>query len=813
MDQLLRLLFTNNLRKQLIFSVAVVHAILMTLFVWDLVLRQKAFLIEQHSKQAIGLSKSVATSSAGWVAARDLYGLQEIITAQSQYPELVYAMILDEPGQVLAHSDTSKLGKFVADLPETAQTTLTNRGGKMIDAVSPIVLAGEHVGWVRIGLSLKANSDRIFAITRGGVLYSLIAILVGSVMAWLLGTRLTRSLTRIQQAADAVEKGDYEHRTGFSGSDEVSRVGHAFDQMLDSLVVSHRKLQVSEERFDLAMRATDDGVWDWNPRSGDVYFSPSWFSMLGYQGHELEHSFATWERLTDDAGRAKTMVAIEKCLKEGATGFEVEFQMRHKSGHMVDILSRAIAVFGDNGETVRLVGTHVDITEKKQKERLIWQQANFDELTGLPNRQQLHRMLNEEVRHAETCNDSVWLLFLDLDGFKDVNDTLGHQYGDKLLIQASKRISTAAPDAKVVARLSGDEFVVLFSGQLSREDIKARASRLGSVLQQKFVLENDHVFLSASVGIANFPDDSRNPEDLLQYADQAMYDAKKRGKNCSNFFSVETKTALQNRVQTLSDLHLAVRNDEFEIYCQPIVNLKTGNVLKAECLVRWNHPSRGLISPMDFIPLAEESGLIHEIGDIVFHKAISCLQAWKGLAPEPFQLSINMSPRQLTSVDALCDAWMAWIEECGISAEQLVIEVTEEVQLKRGSLANQRLRKFRQAGIQVAIDDFGTGYSSLSYLREFDIDYLKIDRCFIQNISEGNEQGEYLAAAIIDMSHTLGIEVIAEGVETNYQQSRLIDLGCDFAQGYYYSKPVPAFHFDARYFYDSQKRLFNASAL
>ncbi len=374
-------LFFGTLRRQLILGVAVVHAVMMALFVWDLTERQQVMLLERQTEYATALAQSIATSSAGWLAARDFYGLQEIVRSQSRYPELLFAMTLDLGGRVVAHSDTSHLGSYLEDLPaadpgaDESRVFILNHTPQLVDVIAPAILAGRQVGWVRVGLGQQTIGRRLEAITRDGILYALAAILIGSILAGIMGLRLTRRLYAIQQVTDAVKAGDVARRVQVRGLDEAAGLARAFNDMLDTLVRqrqelidSREALAESRERFDLAMRGANDGLWDWNLKTHQVYYSGRWKAMLGYRDEELENAFSTWEALTEPTDRERTLQVIEDYLSGHRRDFEVEFRMRHKQGHWVDILSRAYLARDGQGVPLRLVGTHVDISERKRLE-------------------------------------------------------------------------------------------------------------------------------------------------------------------------------------------------------------------------------------------------------------------------------------------------------------------------------------------------------------------------------------------------------------------------------------------------------------
>jgi EAL domain-containing protein (putative c-di-GMP-specific phosphodiesterase class I) len=316
------------------------------------------------------------------------------------------------------------------------------------------------------------------------------------------------------------------------------------------------------------------------------------------------------------------------------------------------------------------------------------------------------------------------------------------------------------------------------------------------VLAEPFQLGDEVGYISASVGITLYPDDADNVEELLRNADQAMYVAKNQGRNQASYFTPALQDAAQERRRLTHDLRSALAANQFALHFQPIINLATGRIHKAEALIRWQHPERGLISPLGFILLAEETGLINEVGDWVFKESARWAKRWSDQFGEDFQVSVNVSPVQFLSEELSCDAWNAYLRSIDLAGQNIVIEITEGLLLKAASGVTDKLLKFRDAGIQVAIDDFGTGYSSLSYLKKFDIDYLKIDKTFVDNLETDNNDMA-LAEAIIVMAHKLGLKVIAEGVETEAQRKLLIKAGCDFAQGFLFSEPVTPEEFEA----------------
>lgn len=454
-------------------------------------------------------------------------------------------------------------------------------------------------------------------------------------------------------------------------------------------------------------------------------------------------------------------------------------------------------VKNEEGLVSRYVALFSDITKRKQTEETIWRQANFDALTGLPNRNMFQDRLKQEIAKSKRADLSFALLLIDLDQFKEVNDTLGHDRGDKLLMIASERIKNCIRETDTVSRLGGDEFTIILSDLYNGTNVDAIAQNLIDELSDPYDLEGEIVHISASIGVTIYPNDAKEIDALVKNADQAMYVAKNKGRNRFSYFTQSLQDAAQKRHRLSSDLRVALSKDQFEVYFQPVVNLSTNNICKAEALLRWIHPKRGMVPPLDFIPIAEDIGLINEIGDWVFLESQRWKDHWSEKYSTDFQVSVNMSPVQF-KVDKhkFGEKWLPENPGDDTGSQNLIVEITEGLLLNTDPEVLEKLYRLRDSGVEVAIDDFGTGYSSLSYLKKFDIDYLKIDQSFTRNI-EDDPNDLALSEAIIVMAHKLGLKVIAEGVETQAQHEILANAGCDFGQGYLYSKPMPAKEFES----------------
>lgn len=481
---------------------------------------------------------------------------------------------------------------------------------------------------------------------------------------------------------------------------------------------------------------------------------------------------------------------LQKTLEQGL--WQCEWRFMRPDGSQFDAELQLTVV--ELGAERHILATCRDITQKKKDAALIWQQANFDQLTGLPNRYMLQNRLAQEVAHYQRDGDQLALLLLDLDHFKEVNDTLGHRAGDQLLQLAAHRLQACVRHVDSVARLGGDEFTVIISRLDHAQQAGELAERILQELGAPYQLGDDVVYVSTSIGITIFPDDCQELEALLKNADQAMYAAKAQGRNRSCFFTPSMQQAAQARVRLGKDLRQALAEQQFEVYYQPVLALDGGHISGAEALLRWQHPERGWISPAEFIPLAEDSGLIVALGDWVCQQVCQQLQHWRQLRPQ-LRISVNVSPIQFFADDGRLQHWPALLARHGLPGDSLVLEITERLLLDNREQVSTQLAALRAFGIRVSLDDFGTGYSSLSYLKKFAIDYLKIDQSFVRHL-EADDSDRALCEAIIVMAHRLGMCVVAEGIEQPAHLQWLQAAGCDFGQGYLFAAAIPAAQFE-----------------
>jgi len=555
-------------------------------------------------------------------------------------------------------------------------------------------------------------------------------------------------------------------------------------------------LRDSEARWKLALESVGDGLWDWQIQSGQEYLSPNLLRMYGYSEDEIRCDVNVLDELTHPDDLERMHHECQMYLDGLTPAFSNERRVRCKNGNWKWVLSRGMVIQRDDqGKPLRMIGTHTDITERKTAEVLIWQQANFDALTGLPNRRMMQDRLSQELKKCRRDGTQLALLLMDLDHFKEVNDTLGHDRGDLLLTEAARRIQGCLREVDTVARMGGDEFTVIITELTHATDLHHILPKLLTALSATFHLGTDQVFVSASIGVTIYPTDGHDIEALMKNADQALYVAKGAGRNRFSFFTPALQEAARLRAQLTYDMRLALEVQDFRVFYQPIVELATGAIHKAEALLRWQHPTRGMISPAEFIPVAEASGLIVELGEWVFAQAANQVQTWRKTLHPQFQISVNKSPLQFENPNPAHTPWIEQLRARSLSGNSIVVEITEGLLLSTSDGVVEQLLELRDEGINVSLDDFGTGYSSLSYLQKFEIDYIKIDQSFVRHLVAGSTDLA-LCQAIIAMAHALGMKVIAEGVETELQRDLLAAAGCDYAQGYWYSRPVPVADFE-----------------
>jgi diguanylate cyclase (GGDEF)-like protein/PAS domain S-box-containing protein len=557
------------------------------------------------------------------------------------------------------------------------------------------------------------------------------------------------------------------------------------------LVRINEALQESEDRYSVAAQGANDGLWDWNLKTGRVYYSPRWKSMLRYSGDEIKDEPEEWLGRIHPDDQAQVRLDLDAHLAGASPHFESEHRIRDKHGDFLFVLSRGLVVRDPQGRPMRLAGSQTDITSRKRTEEQILHDALHDSLTGLPNRNLFLDRLGQAVaRRRRHENYHFAVLFLDLDRFKLVNDSLGHLAGDQLLVALAQRLMPWVRSEDTTARLGGDEFAILLDDIQDARDATRVAERIQEELRQPFSLEGHEIFSTASIGITFDDARDRRPEELLRDADTAMYRAKALGRDRHEIFDDAMHSRAVAVLKLEADLRRALDRGELRLLYQPIVSLATDRPVGFEALVRWQHPERGLLTPDDFVPLAEETGLVIPLGHFVLREAARVARQGQDAMPKNpgFSISVNLSAREFAQT-GLVDRIEGLLAEYALEPSRLRVEITESVIMGDPEAAIARCLTLRDLGVGIDIDDFGTGYSSLSYLRRFPVDALKIDRSFVGGMG-GRPEDLEIVRAIVSLAIALGIKTVAEGVETAEQLLLVKDLGCGFGQGYLFGPPV-----------------------
>jgi diguanylate cyclase (GGDEF)-like protein/PAS domain S-box-containing protein len=551
-------------------------------------------------------------------------------------------------------------------------------------------------------------------------------------------------------------------------------------------------LQKSEERYALAVQGANDGLWDWDLVSNQIYYAPRWKSMLGLAEGEIGTNADEWMTRVhpDDLARLKAEMATH--VLGYSPHFQHEHRMRHKDGSWRWMLSRGLAVRDESGRATRMAGSQTDITDRKRAEEELAVRAFYDPLTNLPNRTLFLERLGQALKRARRRkNYNFAVLFLDLDRFKGVNDSLGHMVGDQLLVGIARRLEKCVRPGDTVARLGGDEFTILLDEIRGNEDAVFVADRIQRELSTAFVLEGQDVFTTASIGIASGASYEK-AEDILRDSDTAMYRAKEMGRARYEVFDTELHARAVIRLQMETDLRRALERKEFRVHYQPIVTMETRRVVSFEALVRWQHPQKGLIPPGDFLPLAEETGLIIPIDLWVLREACRQTKAWQEKYPydPPLRVSVNLSSKQFLQ-QGLLEQVKDALRATGLEPASLTLEITESAIMEDIRQVTALVERLKDLKVQLYLDDFGTGYSSLSYLHRFPVDTLKIHHSFVGRLGLGGDQGE-LVKTITELARNLKMGVIAEGVETHQQLEQLRQLRCQQVQGFLFARPLDA---------------------
>jgi diguanylate cyclase (GGDEF)-like protein/PAS domain S-box-containing protein len=796
-------LFTGTVKRQLIWGVALVHAAMMTLFVYDLSIRQKDFLIESQAGQAVSLAKNLGLIAATPLLSSDLSGLQELTVAIGRYPGVVYAMVIGADGKILAHGDRSLRGKYLSDFSRisaiTAPEEILFKSTQRADVVASIVVNEKPIGWVRLGVSQGETASKLAAIASTGLIYTSAAILAGIVLAWILARSLTYRLNALVRVANSVQNGELENRVDLRGSDELNRLGLAFNYMLNSLAERTREeqalqlaLQAEKELAQVTLASIGDAVITTDRRGLVTFMNASACALTGITAEAaIGQSVSDVFPLTSMGNNVPLNDPVQAILNH-PHGISTEFHgalLKHNA-LTVPVESLASPIFSLSGELMGSVLVARDVSEKYQvQDRLQWQ-AGHDELTGLPNRALLADRFDRALDKAKRNETQLVVCLLDLDHFKPINDAYGHEIGDKLLVEIVTRLNQQLRDVDTLSRLGGDEFVILLEDLDNIDDVDGLMQRILQILAEPFCFGELSLNVSASIGLSVFPSDNSDPDTLLRHADQAMYVAKQSGRNRHHLFDLRQDLERESTHQTLQRVRQAISSEELLLHFQPKVNLRNGSVAGFEALLRWQHPQDGMIPPLSFLPIVEQSDVIVEIGEWVIEQALQQIARWK-IDGHIWPISVNIAARHFQKVEFLDRLVDILARHPDVSPALLEFEILESAALGDVQAMNTLIASCRSLGIQFSLDDFGTGYSSLSYLKRIPVQTLKIDQSFVRDMLDDPDDMA-LVESIINIAKLFRLHVVAEGVESQRQGLVLQSLGCNTVQGYGIARPMPA---------------------
>jgi diguanylate cyclase (GGDEF)-like protein/PAS domain S-box-containing protein len=769
--------------------------------------------IRALAAKAESISEMTAFSVSAPLVFSDARGVDDAIQGALRNIDLAYLVVVNDSAHVVAvinRLGTSDVGPL-AELRVAGES----KGHDVYRVVEKILSNGRTVGTLYLGLFLTDVRTEVLAARRTTALSSAILLLLGAAAAFGIGSLVSRPLREIVTAAERIAAGDLTQRADVSSRDEVSQLATSFNAMVAKLATAQAELgdinrsletrvadrtselRSSESRFRGVVGSLAEGVIVVDRNDVIELVNARASVLTGFLPEELVGR-KLHETFIPTAEHGDYLNRMARRLDEGKSQRR-ELQYVRRDGSAVWMEIGAVPLRDQDGAIVGTVATLWELTERKRLEEQLRHDAGHDSLTGLPNRayflESLQRSLANVARAGEASRVAV--MFLDLDDFKKVNDSLGHAAGDLLLQEVAKRLLNATRGCDTVARLGGDEFAVLVENMQQETDAQVVAQRILASLTPPVDLGGTQVNVSTSIGIARArPEDG--PVELLRNADVAMYSAKQSGKETFAFFALDMHEAALERLEVEADLRTALERNELRLVYQPIVDLRSEVAVGFEALCRWQHPRRGLVSPAFFIPIAESTGLIVSIGRWVLNEACRQAVTWQrertlaGYAADvaPFVMSVNVSARQLRDGAGLVADLRQALETSGLAPAQLQLEITETLIMSDADTTLSTLIELSAVGVQLAIDDFGTGYSSLSYLERFPVDTLKIDKAFVDRLSATDGESP-LSAAIIRLGRTLGLRVVAEGIETSAQAARLLELGCEYGQGYLFARPLP----------------------
>ena len=791
----------KSIKLKLIVSVALLHAVLMTIFVIDLVDRQQSFLIKESNDSTIGIAKTLATNSVPWVLSNDVAGLGEIIRSQAAQPNFEYAMIADPRGKILAyHHKTEPSAGFDGKYINISKLQQTLNAGKdvaifseddnQIDIAVPITVQGTLIGWARIDMSRKHIGESVRLISIEGVLYTLAAILIGILIAWRMGISLTQGIYKLIASTQRVRAGERQITVSLNRKDELQTLSQNFQAMLDSLNHKEHELSSEKERLEITLKSIGDGVITTDSNGLITYLNPMSELLTGWGNHAAQgmHITKVFKIYNESTMEPVDNPALKSMQYRKIFSLANHTVLLNRAGEKLSIEDSGAPIVDQNGEMIGSVLVFHDATEARLlRKRLTWQ-ALHDSLTGLKNRQAFENKLDELIEqnyHDQTLQHSM--IYIDLDQFKIVNDTVGHSAGDELLKQIANILQSQVRDSDLLARIGGDEFSILLDN-CPTENAESIAEKIRTAVYKHRFIWEDRVFdIGTSIGITQIHGNI-SKADVMSQADVACYIAKENGRNRVHIFKSDDQVLSQefSKLDWANRIKRALEDEQFVLFAQKIVPLQNNNHKKAyEVLVRLQPPNEPLISPDQFLPAAERFNLMGELDIYIVKKAVKWLNQ---NINEIDLLNINISGQSLDDV-YFNNALLEILEENPETNKKICFEITESTAITHMSASISFLHSIKNHGCQLALDDFGSGFSSFGWLKTLPVDYVKIDGTFILDVLNDRVDAA-MVKAIHQISDEMNIETIAEFVENQDVSDWLKQIGIDYAQGYHYHKPT-----------------------
>jgi len=763
-----------------------VSIVLMLLTIFDAFVEKSQMIDELNKKAESMLNISSASAADAFWNYNDI-SLKKIGDTLSENKEVAEIRLIDEENNVVY---------------ETQKITKVYDQAYLYPEFEKKIMRDEiKIGEIQLVFTTYyLNKEITKTIIRGFVRTIFINMIIVFIII-LLSRNITTAIDKIDEGVKAFSNGDAKNRIQLKNRHEIRRLADRINSMLDIIVESRIKLsenyqvlkkqeeelRITEERYRYAVEGSNDAIWDWNLVTKQYYVSVRGLQMVGLSERDTMN-LATLISFIHPQDRSHFKGFLKGFYSNSTRYGQVQIRVIGSKGEIRWIFCRGKGILNQEGKLIRVSGFYTDITERITAEEAINRLAYYDVLTGLPNRSMLFERLNNLFDEQIQTNYSAALLYIDLDNFKVINDTKGHATGDSVLVKiAEGLVTTLACDA--IARIGGDEFVIIHKN-CNEMGASELANETMNIINKTWNIEGYEFNISCSIGIAIYPQDGADINKLLMNADSAMYQAKEQGKNQFKFYDQRTNDIMVNKIEMQNDMRQGIINHEFVLYYQPQVDFISGYISAVEALVRWQHPVKGLLPPVEFIGIAEDTGLIIPLGEQILRAACQQSVRWESAGLRDISVAVNFSAKQINKKDIIHDIYRI-LEETGMRPELLDIEITESIAMENLENTIMIMNSLKEIGIKFSLDDFGTGYSSLNYLNNLPIDHLKIDKKFVQNMNQDNFE-EVVVKAIIEIAHNMNLIVIAEGIETMDQYEIVMKFKGDRAQGYFFSRPVPS---------------------